>query len=87
MSVFGRFEDAQLFISATTDPKLKAFLAFAFTTAVMRRGMDPNLSPAFEFDMRFFLEAARAIFADEQAVRAILDGRQDELRWWPEEDA
>jgi len=87
MSIYSNFEDAQVFISSTADPKLRAFLVYAFSTVVFRRGMDENLSPSSEFDLRFFLEAARAMFSDENAVRTILEGRQEELRWWPEEDA
>jgi hypothetical protein len=74
---------AQEFVDAVTDKKLRHLLQFAFITVITRRGMDPAVEMPDSFDMRFFFEAVKAVFADEAAIRLIIDGRGEELRWGP----
>ena len=74
-------EEAIAFIASTNDERIKAALQYALTTVLIRRYMDPNLGPVEPFDLRFFLEAVRAMLSDQVAVKAIAEGKQDSLRW------
>lgn len=75
------YDQATAFIAKTEDERMKAALQYALTTVLVRRQMDPQVAPAEPFDLRFFLEAVKAMFSDEVAVKAIAEGKQDLLRW------
>lgn len=76
-----RYEDATKFIESVQEPKLRAALEYALTTVLMRRGMNPAVNAASDFDLRYFLEAIKAMLENEAAIRAIVDGKDDALRW------
>ena len=76
-----RYEDATKFIESIQDPMLRAALEYALTTVVMRRDMNPAVSAAFEFDLRYFLEVIRAMFENKAALRAIIEGKDEAFRW------
>jgi hypothetical protein len=44
-------------------------LEYALTTVLIRRGMNPAINAASDFDLRYFLEAIKAMFEDEATVR------------------
>ena len=77
----GRYEDATNFIASVHDPKVRAALEYALSTVLMRRGMSPSVIAASEFDLRYFLEAVKAMFENDVAIRAIIDGKDEALRW------
>lgn len=76
-----RHEDAMRFIESVQEPKLRMVLEYALTTVLIRRGMDPAINAASDFDLRYFLEAVKAMFEGEATIRTILDGKGDALRW------
>jgi hypothetical protein len=76
-----RYEEATELIASTQDPKVRAALEYALTTVIVRRGMSPSIAPATQFDLRYYLEAIKAMFEDEATVRAIIDGNDRDLRW------
>lgn len=75
------YREAAEFIQQISDPKLRAFLQYALTTILMKRGMPLDSAPAGSFDLRFYLEVTKALFSNETVIRKILDGQADELRW------
>lgn len=77
-----RYEDATSFIASMQDPKLRAVLEYALATVLMRRGMNPSVAAVSEFDLRYFLEAIKAMFDDEGVIRAIMEGNDTRIRWW-----
>jgi hypothetical protein len=77
-----RHEDAMRFIESIQEPKLRMVFEYALTTVLIRRGMNPAINAASDFDLRYFLEAIKAMFEDEATVRTIIDGKGDTLRWW-----
>ena len=80
-SGFVRYAEAVQLISETSDSKRKAALQFALTRAI--RASEQPVEP---FDLVFFLGAVDRLFENEPALRAILDGRQQELEWWEEDE-
>ena len=76
-----RYDDATKFIASIQEPKLRAALEYALTTVLMRRRMNPAVNAASEFDLRYFLEAIKAMFEDDATIRAIIDGTDDAHRW------
>lgn len=76
-----RYEEATQFIQSVDEPKLRAALEYALATVVMRRGMSSGIAAAAQFDLRYYLEAVKAMFENDAVVRAILDGNHEELRW------
>lgn len=77
-----RYEEATRFIASIHNPKVRAALEYALTTVILRRGMDPSVAAASSFDLRYYLEAVKAMFENETFVRAIIDGDDGKLRWW-----
>lgn len=75
------YEEATRFIASVQNPKVRAALEYALATVMMRQGMDPSITTSFEFDLRYYLEAIRAMFESEATIRAIIDGRDEDLRW------
>ncbi|MCB9654688.1 MAG: hypothetical protein H6729_11220 [Deltaproteobacteria bacterium] len=76
-----RYEEAARFVESVQEPKLRAALEYALATVVMRRGMSPAVEAASDFDLRYFLEAIKAMFERDVVIRAIIDGNEDALRW------
>lgn len=76
-----RYGEATEFIESVQDSNLRAALEYALTTVVMRRGMSPAVCAASDFDLRCFLEAIKAMFENVAAMRAIVEGNGDALRW------
>lgn len=80
-NAMSRFEEATRFVASVQNPKVRSALEYALTTVIVRRGMDPSIIAPSEFDLRFFLEAIKAMFESEEIVRAIIDGKDELLRW------
>lgn len=76
-----RYEEATKFIESIQERKVRPALEYALTTVLMRRGMNPEVGATSEFDLRYFLEAVKAMFENEAIVRAIIDGQEHTFRW------
>lgn len=76
-----RYEEATKFIESIQERKLRTALEYALTTVLMRRGMNPAVDATSEFDLRYFLEAVKAMFENEAVVRAIIEGQEHTFRW------
>lgn len=80
-NAMSRFEEAGRFVASVQNLKVRAALEYALTTVIARRGMDSSIVASSEFDLRFFLEAIKAMFEREEIIRAIIDGKDELFRW------
>lgn len=80
------FEEAGALTRAINDERVRAFVNYGLTTVLVRRGMDPSITPKADFDLRFFAEALRAMMENRSALLRILQGDVSDLEWWPEKD-
>lgn len=76
-----RYDEATVFVSSVGDPRLRAALAYALTTVLVERGMDQCVIPAAPFDLRFYLEAVKAMFENDRVIREIIDGKGQDGGW------
>jgi hypothetical protein len=80
------FEEAGVLTRAIRDERVRAFVNYGLTTVLIRRGMDPGITPQADFDLCFFAEALRAIGENRAALLRILQGEISDMEWWPDED-
>lgn len=77
-------DEANALIASIADRDLRAFVQFGLVVVITRRAMDPGLQPHQDFDLKFFVEALRAIGSQRDAVARILRGDGAAMAWWPE---
>lgn len=77
------YEEAGALTESIGDERLRAFVNYGLTTVLVRRGMDPAITPQKDFDLRFFAEALRAMGEDRAALLRILEGEIADADWWP----
>ncbi len=77
-------EELAEFQRGIKDKRLKAFIDYGVTTALMRRTSD-GAGPTGSFDLLFFAKTLESMFERSESMRSILLGDPDELRWWSDE--
>lgn len=73
---FSNQHEAAARIDACTDPRLKAALRLALTTALVRVPPGPGT-----LDLDHFLQIVETIYGQRAALEAIATGRMHELDW------
>ena len=79
-------KEAGAFTNNISDERVRAFVKYGLTTVLIRRSMDPTVAPQADFDLRFFVEALRAIGSNRDKLLCILTGDPSDMDWWPEDD-
>ena len=80
-----RFTEAGAAADSIGDKDLRAFVKYGLTTVITGRGMNSAVTPEGQFDLRFLVEALRAIGSNREDLLLILQGKSSDLAWWPEE--
>lgn len=78
-------EEAGALTKGIADERLRAFINYGLTTALIRRGMAPDIELQSDFDLRFFAEVLRAMGENPAALLRILQGDISDMEWWLEE--
>jgi hypothetical protein len=79
------YDEAGALTKKISDERLRAFVNYGLTTILVRRGMDPAITPQADFDLRFFAEALRAMGDDRATLQRIFEGEVSDLEWWPDD--
>ncbi|WP_428266727.1 hypothetical protein [Haliangium sp.] len=75
-----RYDEIAHFIDSVEDARLRAFLSYGITTIMMRRGLSDK-EPAAPFDLIYFLEVLRAMFARREVLEGIVSGDFEKFAW------
>jgi len=75
------YEEAMALVRTITDLAERQFVMRAVTAALSCRAA--GHAPARPFDLLFFVETMRALFAQRENLQRVLAG--EDLRWWTDE--
>ncbi len=74
-----RHEEVGEFIQSIEDEPTKAFVSFGITTLLTKRGF--STTPCSPFDLLFFAQALRAMFARRTTIKSIVEGDLEQFAW------
>ncbi|MBE2248599.1 MAG: hypothetical protein IAE78_03545 [Myxococcus sp.] len=78
---FVGLDQASALIDAEVDPRRKAFLRFALTSALTRAPRPRDEAP---FDLEQFLMIVSAMLDQAEVMSTVLTGDFQKLEWWPD---
>lgn len=78
-----QIDEASRFAEDISDERIQAFVRYGLTTILLRRGMDPNIAPKGDFDLRFFVEILQSMAGNFDTLSRIC--QNEDLSWWSDD--